>query len=258
MTPPSPAFLRTVIDRLPALKDQPWLPLAGGRTNRLWRVGQAVIKAYDSAAASPLFPNDPAAEARALELLGPVGLAPEFVGAGDGWLAYAHVDGQVWQSNPAPVARMLARLHQVDPSGFRPAASGSAALLAQAQAIAAAASIAILAGIAVLVGAIAAARQSRIYDSVIMKMLGSTRRQILGAQALEYGILAVVLGLLSLLLGMFAAYYVVVEIFDFSFAPDYSILALTLVGGAGLTFVLGIVGSLPILAARPSEALRSL
>jgi putative ABC transport system permease protein len=40
--------------------------------------------------------------------------------------------------------------------------------------------------------------------------------------------------------------------------PDYSILALTLVGGAGLTFVLGIVGSLPILAARPSEALRSL
>ncbi|MCF8472342.1 MAG: ABC transporter permease [Sphingomonadaceae bacterium] len=131
-------------------------------------------------------------------------------------------------------------------------------LTQMAQAIAAAASIAILAGIAVLVGTIAAARQSRIYDSVIMKMLGSTRRQILGAQALEYGILAVVLGLVSLLLGMLAAYYVVVEIFDFSFAPDYSILALTLVGGAGVTFVLGIVGSLPILAARPSEALRSL
>ena len=131
-------------------------------------------------------------------------------------------------------------------------------LTQMAQAIAAAASIAILAGIAVLVGAIAAARQSRIYDSVIMKMLGSTRRQILGAQALEYGVLAVVLGLVSLLLGMLAAYYVVVEIFDFSFAPDYSILALTLIGGAGLTFVLGILGSLPILAARPSEALRSL
>lgn len=131
-------------------------------------------------------------------------------------------------------------------------------LTQMAQAIAAAASIAILAGIAVLIGAIAAARQSRIYDSVIMKMLGSTRRQILGAQALEYGILAVVLGILSLLLGMLAAYYVVVEIFDFSFAPDYSILSLTLFGGAGLTFMLGIAGSLPILAARPSEALRSL
>lgn len=131
-------------------------------------------------------------------------------------------------------------------------------LTQMAQAIAAAASIAILAGIAVLVGAIAAARQSRIYDSVIMKMLGSTRRQILGAQALEYGILALVLGFVSLVLGILAAYYVVVAIFDFSFAPDYAVLTLTLFGGAGLTFVLGIIGSLPILAARPSEALRSL
>jgi putative ABC transport system permease protein len=134
----------------------------------------------------------------------------------------------------------------------------STLLTQMAQAIAAAASIAILAGIAVLVGAIAAARQSRIYDSVIMKLLGSTRRQILGAQAMEYGILAVVLGLLALALGLGAAWYVVVQIFDFTFAPDPAVLALTLVGGAGLTFLLGIMGSLPILAARPAEALRSL
>jgi putative ABC transport system permease protein len=131
-------------------------------------------------------------------------------------------------------------------------------LTQMAQAIAAAASIAILAGIAVLVGAIAAARQSRIYDSVILKLLGSTRRQILGAQAMEYAILAVVLGLVALALGMGAAWYVVVQIFDFSFAPDPAVLALTLVGGAGITFLLGIIGSLPILAARPAEALRSL
>jgi putative ABC transport system permease protein len=131
-------------------------------------------------------------------------------------------------------------------------------LTQMAQAIAAAASIAILAGIAVLIGAIAAARQSRIYDSVIMKLLGSTRRQILGAQAMEYGILAVVLGLLSLALGLGAAWYVIVRIFDFQFAPDPLVLAITLVGGAGITFLLGIAGSLPILAARPAEALRSL
>ena len=131
-------------------------------------------------------------------------------------------------------------------------------LTQMAQAIVAAASIAILAGIAVLVGAIAAARQSRIYDSVIMKLLGATRRQILAAQAMEYGVLAVLLGLLALALGMGAAWYVVVQIFNFTFAPDPVVLALTLVGGAGLTFALGIVGSLPILAARPAEALRTL
>jgi putative ABC transport system permease protein len=132
-------------------------------------------------------------------------------------------------------------------------------LLSQmAQAIAAAASIAILAGIAVLVGAIAASRQSRIYDSVILKLLGSTRRQILGAQAMEYGILSLLLGIVALALGMGAAYFVVVQIFDFKFAPDYGVLAITLVGGTGLTFILGMLGSLPILAARPAEALRSL
>ncbi len=132
-------------------------------------------------------------------------------------------------------------------------------LLSQmAQAIAAAASIAILAGIAVLVGAIAASRQSRIYDSVILKLLGSTRRQILGVQALEYAILSLLLGIVALALGMSAAYFVVVQIFDFKFAPDPMVIAITLVGGAGLTFILGMIGSLPILAARPAEALRSL
>ncbi len=131
-------------------------------------------------------------------------------------------------------------------------------LTQMAQAIAAAASIAILAGIAVLVGAISASRASRIYDSVILKLLGSTRRQILGAQAMEYAILAALLGLLSLLLGLGAGYYVIVHIFNFTFAPDWGVLALTLIGGAGITFVLGLAGSLPILAARPAEALRSL
>lgn len=127
-----------------------------------------------------------------------------------------------------------------------------------AQAIAAAASIAILAGIAVLVGAIAAARAARIYDSVILKLLGSTRAQILGAQALEYGLLALLLGLLALALGIGAAWFVIVQIFEFQFAPDYGVLALTLAGGAAITFILGIAGSLPILTARPAEALRSL
>jgi putative ABC transport system permease protein len=134
----------------------------------------------------------------------------------------------------------------------------SVLLTQMAQAIAAAASIAILAGIAVLVGAIAAARQSRIYDSVILKLLGATRRQILGAQAMEYALLSVILGLLALALGLASAWYVVVQIFDFTFAPDPWVLALTLVGGAGITFILGMIGSLPILAARPAAALRSL
>ena len=75
---------------------------------------------------------------------------------------------------------------------------------------------------------------------------------------MEYGLLALILGLLALALGLGAGWYVVVQVFDFNFAPDPIILAVTLIGGAGMTFLLGIAGSLPILAARPAEALRTL
>ena len=133
------------------------------------------------------------------------------------------------------------------------------ALLTQmSQAIAAAASIAILAGIAVLIGAIAASRERRVYDSVILKLLGATRGQILGAQAMEYAVLAAILALLALGLGLIAARYVVVSLFDFTFAPDPLIVGATLIGGAGLSFLIGIAGSWPLLSAKPAQALRSL
>ena len=125
-------------------------------------------------------------------------------------------------------------------------------------AIVAAASVAILAGIAVLVGAIAASRQARSYDSVILKTLGATRWQILGGQALEYGLLAMMLALVALALGSGAAWFVIVQIFDFTWSPDWLIVLATLGGGALLTLGIGLAGSIPLLSVRPATALRQL
>lgn len=127
-----------------------------------------------------------------------------------------------------------------------------------ASAILTAASITILAGIAVLVGAIAASRQTRSYDSVILKTLGATRGQVLGAQALEYGLLAAMLALVSLALGTAAAWFVIVHVFEFGWAPDWGTVLATLAGGALLTLGIGLIGSLPLLSVRPATALRSL
>lgn len=123
----------------PPLSRVEWLPLAGGRTNRLWQVGDLVVKHYDAKAASPLFPNDPVAEVRALQMFAPHELAPRLRGHGAGWIIYDHVPGTVWSGDPVPVARVLRALHgqRVTPGSFRPLASGSAAILAQARAIAA-------------------------------------------------------------------------------------------------------------------------
>jgi putative ABC transport system permease protein len=126
-----------------------------------------------------------------------------------------------------------------------------------AAAILMAASVTVLAGIAVLVGAIAASRQARGYDSVIMKILGATRGQILAAQALEYLLIAVILSVLSAALGLAAAWYVIVRIFEFSWAPHWPTVALTLGAGGLLTLLIGLLGSLPLMSVRPAQALRA-
>lgn len=127
-----------------------------------------------------------------------------------------------------------------------------------ATAVRAAASVAIAAGIAVLIGAIAAARRSRIYDSVLLKLLGATRMQVLGAQAAEYAVLAGVISVVALAFGSAAGWYVVTRVLDLEWAPDWPVVLATLGVGALLTLGLGLAGSLPALAARPARALREL
>jgi putative ABC transport system permease protein len=125
-------------------------------------------------------------------------------------------------------------------------------------AVRSAASVAILAGIAVLIGALAASRRARIYDSVMLKLLGATRGRILLAQALEFSLLAAILAGVAFALGAGAGWYVVVKVLELDWAPDWGVVAATLAFGALVTLILGLLGSLPALAARPARALRSL
>lgn len=112
----------------------PWHPLTGGRTNRLWRVTDRVVKLYDPASATPLFPNDPDAEARALNHLAPLGLAPSPITRLSGpfgeALIYRYQQGETGQISPAALAALLHRIHTTPPPpGLRQTGSGSAALL---------------------------------------------------------------------------------------------------------------------------------
>ncbi len=125
-------------------------------------------------------------------------------------------------------------------------------------AILSAASVAVLAGIAVLLGAIAAARASRLYDNVILRVLGASRRQLLLLQLAEYGALTLLLSGVALALGSATAWLVIVQMFEFDWLPDWR--AVLGVLGAGIALVLGfaLAGSLPLLRARPAQALREL
>jgi putative ABC transport system permease protein len=122
----------------------------------------------------------------------------------------------------------------------------------------AAAAVTVLAGLAVLMGAIAAARAARTYDTVMLRVLGASRRQILLLQLAEYGLLAAVLALVALGLGGGLAWVVITQLFEFDWLPDWGEVLGVL--GLGVALVLGfaLAGSLPLLRAKPARALREL
>lgn len=125
-------------------------------------------------------------------------------------------------------------------------------------AILVAASVTVLAGLAVLIGAIAAARAARLYDLVMLRVLGASQRQLVMLQLAEFLVLALILALLALALGSAMAWLVVVQQFEFEWLPDWPRVLAVL--GAGLALVLGfaLAATLPMLRAKPAKVLRTL
>lgn len=116
-------------------------------------------------------------------------------------------------------------------------------LAAAGQAIRMAAAVALVAGALVLAGAIAAGHRRRLYDSVVLKVLGATRGDLTRAYALEYGLLGAIAGLLAAGLGTGAAALVTENLMSvpFTFLPTVT---LTTVAGAGLlTLAVGFAGT---------------
>ena len=101
------------------------------------------------------------------------------------------------------------------------------------------ASLTLLAGTLVLAGAIAAGHRRRVYDSIVFKVLGATRRMIMTTFLIEYGLLGCAAGFLAVLLGAAGAGIFAVNFFqlDWQFEPEAMLfpvlvcLIVTLAGG---------------------------
>jgi len=93
-----------------------WKPMRGGRTNDIWRVetasGTLVCKLFRPKRGSPLFPNDPGAEAAALLALNGSGIAPDYIESCrtrvGTCLLYRHAPGTQWHKGAPAVAHVLA------------------------------------------------------------------------------------------------------------------------------------------------------
>ncbi len=103
--------------------------------------------------------------------------------------------------------------------------------------------IALLAGGLVLVSAIAAEREARIAEAVVLKTLGASRAQIRRAWLTEFAVAGGIAGLAAAGLGTLAAAITVRQVFhaDWHFEPG--IMLLTLLGSIGLMMAIGFVST---------------
>lgn len=130
-------------------------------------------------------------------------------------------------------------------------------LQAVAGAIRVTAGITLAAGMLVLAGAIAAGRERRIYEAVLLKMLGGTSGDVARGYLWEYGLTALVAAVIALAVGSLAAFAFLQRILDigWSFPP---LLAVTVVGlSLIITLSVGFLGSSRALRAKAAPYLRN-
>jgi putative ABC transport system permease protein len=127
-----------------------------------------------------------------------------------------------------------------------------------ATAIRGASGLAIAASLLVLGGALAAGQRARLYDAMILKTLGATRRFILSSYALEYAAIGLVSALFGVVAGALAGWGVVTQVMKIEFVSDPTGALLAATAAVGVTVLFGLAGTLKILSKAPASHLRNL
>ncbi len=119
------------------------------------------------------------------------------------------------------------------------------------------AAVSILAGLLVLGGAMAATQRRRIHDTVVMKVLGASRRRILETFVLEFAAQGLITAVTACVLGSLGAWLVVTRVMRLDWSFPISVVLVTTVAAMALTLALGLMGALGALRQRPLAVLRS-
>ena len=150
------------------------------------------------------------------------------------------------------------RFANVSAVRVRDALEAAARIIAQVGlAVRITASVTVAVGALVLAGVVAAGRRRRVYDSVVLKVLGATRPQLALAYLWEYGAVGCLAALAALGVGTLAAYALVTWTMgmDWAFEPGPALL--TAAVGVGLAALMGFAGTLRALGQKAAPLLRN-
>jgi putative ABC transport system permease protein len=124
-------------------------------------------------------------------------------------------------------------------------------------AVRATAMVTLAAGLLVLAGAVAAGHRRRVYDAVVFKVLGATRRRIMGAFLIEYGLIGLATAVFAAILGAILAWAIVTQVMNAPFALLPETAAGTALIAAGIALAFGFFGIWRAMGQKAAPLLRN-
>lgn len=113
-------------------------------------------------------------------------------------------------------------------------------------------------GLLVLIGSLSTGRRQREADTIITKVLGATRFELIATAFLQYGLLALLATIPALVIGLGVGRFVSMLLLDVEFTYRPDIIALVLLAAMLITALLGAMTILRAASSRPARLLRDL
>jgi putative ABC transport system permease protein len=115
----------------------------------------------------------------------------------------------------------------------------------------------LLTGVLVLAGALAASLSERLYDAVVLKTYGASRRQLVGAFVIEYAALGLAAAVFGVIVGSLGSWFLARFILEIPWSFSVWVAVLTALIAMAVTVVAGLAVTWTALSARPAPYLRN-
>ena len=135
--------------------------------------------------------------------------------------------------------------------------AGCAAAVEGPTAVRAASALTLATGVLVLAGALAAGLGQRVYDAVVLKTYGATRRQLIASFAAEFAGLGLASALFGLGAGSAASWFLARYILEMPWQFSPAVAAATAALAMAVTVLAGLAVTWRALSARPAPYLRN-